>query len=185
MRLIHYLTEKDFDQVEIMNLIKKDCKPWNKKSNGYLAFRGMNGQPNFLKRKVRTDRRPKDSSLEIHNAFDNAAKKKFGWKPRSEGIFCIGIHEVAKYYGLPYSVWPIGAFKFIWCNEIDDFFNTYEDADPTDMVNVVEMYSNKNLEKAIRSGVEIMVKCKEYYAVSNYFLDLGSWAAEGFGKWDD
>ena len=79
----------------------------------------------------------------------------------------------------------IGTFKFLWCDEVDDFTNSYEYADPVDMKEVIKMYSNKNLEAAIRNGGEIMVKCKEYYAVSNYFLDLGYWAAQGFGKWDD
>ena len=123
--------------------------------------------------------------MELHKAFDKAAKKKFGWKPRSEGMFCVGNKEVAKYYGLAYSVWPIGTFKFIWSDEVDDFFNEYEDADPTDMINVIGMYTNKNLEGAIRDGAEIMVKCKEYYAVSNSFLNLTHWATQGFGKWDD
>lgn len=186
MRLIQYLTEKDFDTSEIMNLIKKDCKPWQKQSNGYLAYRGMNGQPNFLKKKVRTDRKPKDTPQDVSDAFDVVAKKKFGWKPRSEGMFCTGMPEVAKYYGLVYSVWPIGAFKFIWSPDIEDFNNEYEDADQElDMKDVLRYYTNKNLEEAIRNGNEIMVKCKEYYAVSNYFLDLGHWAAKGFGKWDD
>ena len=185
MRLIHYLTEKDFDTSEIMNLIKKNCKPWQKQSNGYLAYRGMSGQPNFLKKKVRTDRRPMDTPDNISNAFDAASKKKFGWKARSEAMFCVGEPDVAKAYGLAYSVWPIGTFKFLWCDDVDDFTNSYEDADPVDMKEVIKMYSNKNLEAAIRNGGEIMVKCKEYYAVSNYFLDLGYWAAQGFGKWDD
>lgn len=181
MRLIYYLNE-EVDIDDVFRSIKKDCKPWIKASKGEVAYRGMRtDKGNFFRRKTRTDRQPLDTPQEISDAFDSAAKAKYGWKPRSEGMFCVGEKDVARAYGLVYSVWPIGSFKFLWSDRIEDFTNEYEDADP-DVVrmNAIQHYSNKNLDKAIRRGSEIMVKCKEYYAVFDFFLSLGAWAAKGY-----
>lgn len=186
MKLYHYLNEKyiELQEGEMDFLIDRWCQPWLKASSGKQVFRGISTKPENFKGIVRKDRNPMNTPQVIQDIFDDTCKKKFGWKPRSSGLFVSGDVSQARSYGDDYAIYPIGDFKFLWSPTISDFYidisiisSNYEGS--RDKVfkekafqeevkaKIIKSYSDKNLKKAIKSGQEIMIKCNEYYAKFN------------------
>jgi hypothetical protein len=64
---------------------------------------------------------------ELHDYLDEQFKKKFGWKARSEGVFCVRSKQIAYNYGNPYSVFPIGNYKYIYSNKIHDLYVHFDE----------------------------------------------------------
>jgi len=80
MKFKQYLTEAEDntdEAIRIINLIKKDCKPYLKQLNivnflrGKLLLSGRDINKNFSAAKVRQNRKPKDTPPEIHDFLDN------------------------------------------------------------------------------------------------------------------
>ena len=175
MRLTNYLTEEQ-DFQYIWGLLQKDCKPYIKQIKNDLLYRGSyKSNPGIVKVTPRKDRRPMSIHPKVQEILDNFFNKKFGWKPRSTGVFCTGDFSQAGQYGTAaYSFWPIGPFKFLWHPEVSDLFESLWDIqnswgywidNPQILENFVKGYSDKNFQKAIQSKHEIMVSCKKYYLV--------------------
>jgi len=138
----------------------------------------------------RKNRLPLDTPKEIHNELDKLFKKKFGWKVRSEGVFCSGWKMEVTNYGEPYIIIPIGKFKYVWSPEIRDLTVDLEYLDvlvhlnnKTNIImskseylpileNVVSSYKDKDLDDAIINDKEISIKCKEYYIINENYLDI-------------
>jgi len=177
---------------ELLEKIKKDCKPFLKQMNiDKPLWRGSKDivRNDYEKIKPRKDRRPRNTDPDLQVILDNVFNKKFGWKPRSSGVFCGGDKREAETYGNVYSVWPIGNFKFIWSERVSDLFVNFETEIACDCFilhifwndknltktkeciskveeNVPKLYTDKNLAKAINSWNEVMIGCKEYYLVN-------------------
>lgn len=185
MRLNKYLTEDDSDQ--IFDTIQKDCKSFIKQLKGAagLMFRGSH-KPNkgIIKIKPRKNRKPVDTDPRIQVLFDKLIKEKYGWKPRSEGVFCTGNIIAASYFGGLNTIWPIGSFKYLWSDEITDLFSvTTRRKDGTDLEiperyeywsknekelkEVINKYIDSSLAKGVDSKSEIMIGCKSYYMVKH------------------
>lgn len=199
MRLTRYLTEKTDHYIEdhyneILNTIKTDCKPWLSEMS-HLVYRGMKDIGPFAKKSVRTDRRPTDSSKYLHNLGDEVFKEEFGWKARSEGLFVAKYISQAMGYaniaggGNIYTVFPIGSYKYIYSDEIADYFTIYDN--PTLPLNntyinsedfefdiktdkqikqavinwLKRSYTDKGLDNSDFVVGEVMIKCKEYWAL--------------------
>ncbi len=141
---------------------------------------------------VRKDRRPRDMPAELHYDLDDAFKKKFGWNVRSSGVFTTGDKIQTNDYGDPYIFIPLGSYKFVWCNKIKDLFMAYdnvfreigmskidyeylryvinsnspeEEKDDRyyDLIeDIVKLYTDKNIKKAILSKNEIVFSCNSY-----------------------
>ena len=187
MRFNQYLTEKtvaDFDNI-IQNL-KKSCKPaidFYKKAKSPL-WRGMkHGVNNFVRKAVRNDRRPRVVSDDLHKVLDECFKKHFGWNARSEGVFTGSEGNVTQNWGMPYVIFPIGKFDYVYTIDPEagfwEILNEYETLDLEDMVEpeviikdicnaVKRNYKNKGLESVLKSKEEFeaILRCKEYYGVA-------------------
>ena len=101
MRFKQFLNEEyNTEKVDyVLSVLKKDCMPFineiskcPKNSLYYygnlLFFRAVGNRINEIEKfKTRKDRKPKDTPLIIHNKLNDGLKEKFGWYPRSEGIF--------------------------------------------------------------------------------------------------
>lgn len=128
----------------IVETIKRDCGPWLKKSNGFLAYRGYEhylsngfvkmvptpeenkGTDDFLIGSVRTDRHPKDSPPWLHDALNEYFKSKTGVPVRSASLFCIGDRSIASNYASNvYCVFPIGDFNYTWSKLVADATDTF------------------------------------------------------------
>lgn len=129
---------------------------------------------------------------EIQSFADNLFKKCFGWKARTENsLFATGNYIHASLYGNHHIVYPFDGYKYIWSNNIRDFYNHLmkylsnelglnDDYPPIvyefymnnkkiidDYIKqMITLYRTNNLIQAIDSGNEIMFHCKKYIVIS-------------------
>lgn len=107
--------------------VLKDLR--DKRNSGHrMIWRGIKGvgDTGINKKNIRSDRSPKDSSADWHNAFDNVFKKEFGWKARSEGLFVTGNEGNAKGYGTGCVIFPVGRYTLLWSERINDLYGEIE-----------------------------------------------------------
>lgn len=143
----------------------------------------MNDFDGYMKFKPYTDRLPKDTSKEISDRIDEEFNEKFGWLPRSSGVFTTSSKinagfRYSRYKSEPYIFFPRGDYEYLYNTEIEDLYIYFSDAN----VNSYEQYEKnysyavsgyeyENLSNAIHSSVEIMFKCKSYYLVKYEYKD--------------
>lgn len=183
------------------NLIHKHCQPFLqqiKNPKDDILFRGMNINADFIKKNVRLSNRiPVDMPDDVHKKLNQYFTMKYG-APFRNALFVTGDYDIAIEYGNVYAIFPIGNFKFLWSEHVHDLLNAWneydngfdpETYDPTDMHDVKQKeeykqylkqfyteilkagYKTKDLRKAIKSGHEIMLRCKSYYAVNYDIFD--------------
>ena len=122
--LTHNLADGD---AEILDLIRNDCAPFLK--YGRIFYRGadFHAPEDLIKKSVRSDRKPRDIPIELHDVLDNAFKRKFGWAVRSSGVFATQDWEHATEFGIDtYMFFPIGNFKYVWSGAFHDLFGSLE-----------------------------------------------------------
>jgi len=123
-----YITEIRASELElesILYLIKRDCKPFLKRVKGAKEFlwRGMDRRLDIITKIVpRKNRAPKDTPQEVHDILDDLFRSRFGWKARSEGVFCYARKGSAEGYGTAHMVFPIGDWTFLWNGEVNDLY---------------------------------------------------------------
>lgn len=192
MRLIRHLNEKpEFpkskSKEEVRDIILKDCKPFLKEiKGGELLWRGSDLMKDIKKKIPRTDRRPMDTDEVVHDYLDILFKKHHGWKARSEGVFVDPNRNSTAEYGKPSLFFPIGDFKYLWNQDVDDLttelahglgFYKHQTSHLKDISvqenidKLVKGYTNKRLKYASNLSIEIMFKCKSYYLVHQMYYD--------------
>jgi hypothetical protein len=195
-----FADELDQERRDLANDIKNDCGPFLKHfgDRSYL-LRGFKGAPRATKKyplfkdfaykiPVRKDRKPLDTDPDLADAIDNFLEKKFGVRPRSEGLFCTGAEGIsqAEGYGDAYLIFPIGDFKIIYSKQVADLytaikrnkipslskFEDEEHAFPSgqkyqDVINkhIAGFDYTDEIGAALKTPNEVMVICDEYYAV--------------------
>lgn len=132
----------------------------------------------YWKKQPRTDRRPLDIDKKIHLKLDDWFQSKFGFKARSSGLFCFGTGATSSaisQYGTEYYIFPIGEFKYAWSPNVKDLFITIstskqrDEDDGKDSTDNIDSFMNEfkyqdtDLDQAIVSRNEIMIKCDKYY----------------------
>jgi len=197
---------------ESLPILKKECSQILKEMRkGYFVlYRGFKNveigddgeKSQFFSRVPRKGRQPLDTSTTMHLIMDDYFDKKFGWRARSEGVFCTTSPSHAKFYGEIYMVFPVNGFKFIYSPNVHDLFDeqnrfikkftknkisllsdlhTFLDMAKANKVETEEAvfkmldglkYTDKSLRKAKTNNSEVMIKCSKYYALSNK-LSLG------------
>lgn len=176
MRLVEYMTNQSHIPY-IISTLKKDCKPWLSEMSKPI-YRGHEYGDNFGSAVPRTNRRPMNTDEDTHKRFDMLAQKLYGWKPRSEGLFCTTQSDTAISYGRSYMIFPVGHYKYLYSDEIYDFFingrpkifpdglhSTYA----TDQLsNMKKYYKDKGLNNTETD--EVMIKCDKYYYVRSTFI---------------
>ena len=109
------------EQRIIISSIKKDCKPFLKANPTNFLFSGRKSSKTFMKKKIRTNRRPLDTQEFVHDYIDSIFKKKFGVNLRSESMFCKDSSNVDD-YGEAYYVYPIGKYNLYYSRYITDLY---------------------------------------------------------------
>jgi hypothetical protein len=180
MRLENYIAERSSREMtrdDIIKIIKSDCRPFLRKLDKNrirLLYRGTQhwlGDFNTIKKFIpRKHRKPSDMNELDHEMLNKSFYKKFGWKPRSEGVFCTGSSGTASGYGNDYIFFPIGDFEFVWSPTIDDLYDYTHTRKPIGSIflkdfydETVDKYINSGLATAIAKRYEIMVRCNSYY----------------------
>ena len=189
-RFKEYITEGNLTLEQAIEGIKKDCKPFLKDIKGTLGtlvrMQGGTSSNPFLLKTIRKEREPLDTFEPIHEITDNWFNKEFGWKARSNVIFCWGkpfsnISDILTNY---YLVFPVGKYKYVWSPEVNDL-TEYLEADKDfyhgkhpekeEMDDILDRlvdakYTDKNIRRAVVSYNEVMINAKSAYMVSTTFL---------------
>jgi hypothetical protein len=177
------ITTKTFEKLlpdysEILKIYKKT-------SPTYL-FRNSNKEGGFVSKVPRKNRKPKDTSEITHKVLDKLFYEKFGWRARSEGLFCIGGRSGTYYGNNRYIIFPKNGFKYVYSDNIDDLYaymgdeieyasfdrdNISKPEDTETMRKIInKKYTDKNLLdfliKGTNSYQEIMIKCDKYYMLN-------------------
>lgn len=193
MRLQQHLTE----QKDIKNLLKNN-KLFQEyiKNTQYILWRAT--------RKVikeyeiitpRTNRKPKDTPLKLHELCDEMLYEKFGWWVRSEGVFATKNKADTFEYGYPYVFIPYEPYKFVYSPKIADFYaeiyetrhfiswkeqNIIQDyvkdgVKEEEALKILEKmlktYTDKDIKNAILYRNEIAFKCSKYILMSQTFFE--------------
>lgn len=133
MRLQKYITEDnvknmdylDFDKV--IDFIQKRCKPFLQEiraCHSRLLIRGKSdfNVDKFARVKRRTNRKPMNMHPDFMAFLDDVFQDVFGWRPRSTGVFAEFSKTIRSGYGTPYLLFPIGNFRYLYSNDIDDLY---------------------------------------------------------------
>lgn len=205
MRLNNYLTE-EVKVEQYFDFLKKKCSMAvnTMKKARRPMFRGVESatyDQHLIRKKVRTNRKPKDSIPERSEYLDLVLDLKFGWKPRAQGLFVTSSFQIAQEYGMMFLVFPVGNFKYVWNTGYRDFLpvigsrhsravnQSFDDWRKETPQQEIDKFTDKDIVTALRKEHEIMIKTPEYYGVSwswiknNYDL----WVSEmglPIGKWD-
>lgn len=207
MKLKKYLTEDNKQNLishngmflndkyeSLMDDILKNCNQWLKEGNGKPLYRGAYkiSKP-YGVLTPRSDRRPLDTPKPIHDYMDDWFKKKFGWKARTEGVFCSNDYTTASEYGSRiFAIYPFDGYKYIFDPKIEDLathlsnnYVGYMAFGTTGTLKTINYdrkktfgelleiamnkakFTDKNIIKLLKSvdDAEIMLKCKHYYYI--------------------
>jgi hypothetical protein len=123
---IIFKTYSDESISDIADVIIKNCKPFlneiNNEPTTYIMWRGTKELKNILllRKTVRLNRRPRDMDQSLFIKVDKWFKKNMGIPFRSQGLFVSGSSTVAKIFGFPNIIFPIGNFEYCWSPIYDD-----------------------------------------------------------------
>ena len=173
MKLERFMVNEDIKKAEIMasepwnNLsgpqkkafwkfwtsAKKDCQPFLReirKQSGArnLMYRNMPSESvsgDMGTKKPRRNRQPRDTGSVTHNYFDLVLDDLFGWKGRSEGVFCSGEPNWGGAYGDSYVLFPKGKYQFIWSKDVLD---SYSIIGKHSLVRRIQQMHEKEIEKS-------------------------------------
>ena len=192
MRSTEFLTERTEDEydrlgfqapyVKFIQEIGRHCKPYLSQFSTLEEafttglFRGIRNNPPYAIKNVRLDdRKPlgmnPDTMVDVNEYFN----EKFG-APFRFSALCTGEKMLAQAFGDPYVVFPSGDYRFLWSPQVEDlnratnkFYVNLEPGEPDqivpDLIPAKVQYTDKDLQGAIASGNEVMVRCKQYYAL--------------------
>ena len=199
MRLFEFeVGSEEFRQQEIKKLavdVWTNCQPFLKQikynpstEDNVKLYRGQEGGTGVWKgsgydvlHKVRSDRKPRDTSPKLHRIVNAWMLQKFGWYVRSEGLFTCGSPGVSKNYGSTCVIYPIGRFQYVWSEKIEDMTESlgrttgystefYDDEKLnqiiTDMLENAKWHKNTGLYSCItkKPRTEITIDVMNYYA---------------------
>ncbi len=117
MKFNKYLNENN-ENKQLEDIVKSCYQYFKEIGKGFHLYRGSY----TFKDKIgiivpRTDRLPKDTPKEIHNIINNTLYKRFGWHPRSEGVFATADIHTASAYGEPLIFVPVNGYKYLYSTE--------------------------------------------------------------------
>jgi hypothetical protein len=175
MRLNNYLIEEEklYSYLDI----QKDCKPYLselKSSKNVLMRLSLNYKfDTIVKYALKKDREPVDTPVELHDIMNDFLKKKFGWSPRSNGLFT-WLMTKSKLKNLPHTynkkpvlVFPIGNYKTVYNPTIEDIYMSWDEY----ISNKKEEEYSKKREGSISAKIpeeEIFIDWFEKFALPDY-----------------
>jgi len=133
MRLKQHINEETMlDRlVDALFSVINNCQPFLKElgtvNPPQFLYSGRKSNDSWFEKDIRSDRKPTDLFSEIHKSFDDVFNERFGWRARSNGLFCTGYMGDAKEYGTVYTIFPKGPFKIIWSDNIGDLYIKLQD----------------------------------------------------------
>lgn len=177
-------------------MIQRDCGEYlSMVEDPFSLYKGSKEEYRFEKKAVRLEGRKAVEMNPMHKvAINKVWTEQFG-APFRDSLFVFGDAGDAEFFGTAHYVFPIGKFEFLWSPKVWDLnyktrsmiiHTDLDDSDPgtgsSEMKDVRRLmkavqnagYQNTDLEDAIDSGNEIMIRCKEYYIMeANYATRTG------------
>lgn len=140
MKVIELL-EADYNFNSLYNRIKRDCKPYlsvNPLNEHRPMYRGFSTIERSVRLPTPKDRHPRNSTIELHKAYDQYFYNEFNHPYRSNAVFATGSLRMANGYTdnaadyvNRYSnvtiIFPAGNFDFCWSPKIEDLYNLQDD----------------------------------------------------------
>lgn len=175
MKYENYLIEDEKGLAHFIPKIQAECKPFLKDIRGAAGTLFRNDTKNrnkpIWKKVTRMDRQPLDTPVELHNVLDDWFLKKFGWRARSQALFCWPLKFISSNVQGNWLVFPAGNYKFIWSDKIDDLWADINNVYNTDVEIFIkdfesvygDSYHNDKIKQSMRWGGEIMINCKYSY----------------------
>lgn len=171
--------------IELAEKLKRDCAPFIEEMKEFKEFmyRGTD-KPilSYEKRTTRRNREARNTPQYMSDFMDTQFLRIFGTKIRSETVFVTAREQDASAYGTPYLFFPVGNYKYYWNEEVSDLFGELEriqwsmteeeiDSEAYDdkLIGLANNYREGNIQGAIRSQVEVMYDCDEYYMVKTAY----------------
>lgn len=182
------LTEKIWygpSSEDVARKIKTKCQVWLNKSNKLVCYRGDKNQyEDFYKGTPRgkNDVSGENVSPKLHMASVNLMIENGLKAHRGNAFYVTGDKEQAEFYSPAetnqiFCIFPIGDFDFSWSPKVKDFheyndmFNSDKKIDDELPEFIKKNYKDDDLAKALKSGNEIMIVCKEYYAIDSKWYE--------------
>lgn len=112
---------------ELAEFIKRECSQWMNQVGDAAVYRGhgvkqrvdtITDLVHILT--VRSDRRPRDSTVENHDSMNAEIAERGLTANRNNSVFVTGALRIANKYGNLYIAIPIGDFQFTWSPNVAD-----------------------------------------------------------------
>jgi len=171
--------------------ISQECQPFLRQvgvDNCFNLFRGISNAPSsIVHKRVRLDKRKtKAMSPKLADNINKYFTDMYG-APFRNAMLCTGDGRHARKFGRLFYVFPVGDFKFLWNEAVDDFnfaFNNFRKSDAMQGVkhpfgaDFVEYHTrflkyiteidwhSIDLKSAMHSDAEIMIRCNSYYGIN-------------------
>ena len=108
-------------------LIERDCQPFLSQSGGGLIYRGIRGVDDYTcvlpgilyLQPVRTDRRPKNLPIDVHEILVKIFKE-LGFKANRNNVSFSASLTISEKHGDAYILLPIGEFDYTWSEDVGD-----------------------------------------------------------------
>jgi hypothetical protein len=133
--------------------------------------------------KTLADRKPRNSSLNFHEAADEWFLDRFGLRYRSQAVFVTASMLMAASYavsdGVVARIVPISEYRYCWSPRVSDLLFIAKDmanASKKDIWSELDtcQYKDNDLRLAADSGHELMLACAEYVALPVTVLAIRS-----------
>lgn len=188
------MSSKEYKELKDIMVECSDMYELYKREKQFF-YRGTKDDIEFwMKKTPREGRKPVAMSWEVKGYLDARFEDMFGWRARN-GVFAIGNHDhVVEHFDNPYIIFVPNGFKYVWSTEFGDL-NLYNGdvflhnieiiLDVDSWVSEKQPYRNnrikeanenieegfatftdKDINKALKSGNEISFKCNHYYLVN-------------------
>lgn len=182
MQFKTYLVEKNdlqWDDINVEKLkttLNKSCKPFideMKNTTKELIYRGYRkgiGNRLLARKPVQKDRNPRYISDEMHKTLGDYMKKKYGWNPRTEGVFTADRSLSLRFGDFnTFLFFPVGKYKYIWTerehlNNIYGYYDIDNIGDLLYYLDTKDPYKENNI-KNHSASFEAIFKCESFYLI--------------------
>lgn len=147
------ITETANDLLLIIDDIKNNCKPFLQKER-FLIYRGMFNSQDVATFKIKTDRKPRDTTRYMHDLMDEIFYDLYGSKIRSEAIFVTKTLGSAIIYGPEWVVFFPGKYDMYYSYKIHDLYVDFIGASLLKLMNTGVFVDHKETKKILAKTQE-------------------------------
>ena len=174
LKLVRLSDDQAVILLGVVEQIKLHCQPFlNEVEDPFSLLRGLHATNEWaVNRPVRLEnRKPMSSPQKLHDEINFIMRKKFGAEFRNS-LFCTGAESMAHVYGMPFAIFPVGDYEYLWSPKYRDLYTAYDifrvNHDKRHFVQQLDWdaFQDDKLNAAIHKGGEIMVRCKNYYGLN-------------------